>query len=339
MNVLITGCSKHSKEIVDCLKDNEDGIPVEVTGINMDANRLLRHGPDYQYVVPPITDDSYIPTLLDICKERNIDVIIPYITAELELLAEKKPLLEENGIKVSVAEPKTISILNSKERMYENFGYYMPRQFVVDTVEETEKALLELGYPDTKVCCKISGKCGGTGFCILDDDKCYDISLFNRNGINRYIGKQELLNILRRGAERIILQEYISGIDYSVCVLADKGKVFQKVGYCGYDMEFGAVVNGEIKTNMDAIRMASEVARETELDGNACFDFILQGDRAFLLECNPRINASIGFCAKAGVNLVWLRCKQLVDGMKEGYFTPKEGLRMQKYYESEYYFI
>lgn len=61
-----------------------------------------------------------------------------------------------------------------------------------------------------------------------------------------------------------------------------------------------------------------------------------------LLECNPRINASIGFCWKAGVNLVYLRCKQLMGELEEKDFLAgsniKEGLRMQKYYESEYFF-
>ena len=204
-----------------------------------------------------------------------------------------------------------------------------------------------------KVCCKISGKCGGTGFCIIDNEKAYDISLFNRCGVNRYISDQDLYKIIENG-NRVILQEYVEGIDYSVCVLADHGRILDMVGYAGFDMEFGAVVNGQIVTNRNAFEIARKIVEDLKVDGNACFDFILEGGKSRtemshmqnapvkLLECNPRINASIGFCWKAGVNLVYLRCKQLMGELEEKDFLAesniKEGLRMQKYYESEYFF-
>ena len=87
LTVLITGCSKHSKEIVDCLTQNEDGRKVNVVAVNMDANKLLHHGTAHQYIAPPITDAGYIPFLKKVCKETNTDIILPYITAELELAA------------------------------------------------------------------------------------------------------------------------------------------------------------------------------------------------------------------------------------------------------------
>ena len=67
LTVLITGCSKHSKEIVDALTQNDDGVEVDVVAVNMDKNKLLRHGTRYQYVAPPITDEGYIPFLKRVC--------------------------------------------------------------------------------------------------------------------------------------------------------------------------------------------------------------------------------------------------------------------------------
>ena len=342
MRVMITGCSKHSKELIDCLKQNEDGRRVEVTAVNMDSNKLLRHGPDYCHVVPPITDERYIDILLAICKEHDINIIIPYITAELELMARNKYIFEREGIKVSVADAETVERLNNKAIFYEFFSDYMPPQIEVKTRLQAIRALEVMKQGNKKTCCKISGKCGGTGFCILDEEKCHDISLFNRCGVNRYISREELLKILDTGKHSVILQEYIEGTDYSVCVLANHGKVERMVGYAGYDMEFGAVVNGQILYNQEAYQIVEKIVSETGFDGNACFDFILDGPdpefaKPYLLECNPRINASIGFCWNAGVNLVYLRCKQLL-GEEIGPHEPViYGMRMQKYYESEYY--
>lgn len=319
----------------------------------MDGNKLLHHGTTYQYIAPPITDTGYIPFLKKVCEKTHTDIIIPYITAELELMAEYKEEFEQMGVKVSVASKESLKILNNKEKFGEMFQRYAPGQCATDDVH-TAKIICEAHKnKKMKLCCKISGKCGGTGFCIVDNEKAYDISLFNRCGVNRYISDQDLYKIIEAG-NRVILQEYVEGIDYSVCVLADHGNVLAMAGYAGFDMEFGAVVNGQIVTNRNAFEIARKIVEDLKVDGNACFDFILEGGKSRtemshmqnapvkLLECNPRINASIGFCWKAGVNLVYLRCKQLMGELKEKDFIAgsniKEGLRMQKYYESEYFF-
>ena len=133
-------------------------------------------------------------------------------------------------------------------------------------------------------------------------------------------------------------------------------------GYAGFDMQYGALVNCQIITNEKAFEIARTIVKELGVDGNACFDFILEGvtgetlknmtvesgmrsmqnAQVKLLECNPRINASIGFCWHAGMNLVYHRCKQLhgeltTTDILTPNFSLKEGMRMQKYYESEYY--
>lgn len=361
LTVMITGCSKHSKEIVDCLTQNEDGRKVDIVAVNMDGNKLLRHGTTYQYIAPPITDTGYIPFLKKVCEETHTDIIIPYITAELELMAEHKEEFEQMGVKVSVASKESLEILNNKEKFGEMFQRYAPGQCATDDVHAAKIICEAHKNKKMKVCCKISGKCGGTGFCIVDNEKAYDISLFNRCGVNRYISDQDLYKIIENG-NRVILQEYVEGIDYSVCVLADHGNALAMAGYAGFDMEFGAVVNGQIITNEKAFEIARMIVKELGVDGNACFDFILEGVtgetlknmtvesgmRAMqtapvkLLECNPRINASIGFCWHAGMNLVYLRCKQILGELTTGdilasNLSLKEGMRMQKYYESEYY--
>lgn len=353
LTVLITGCSKHSKEIVDCLVRNEDGRKVNIVAVNMDGNKLLRHGTTYQYIAPPITDPGYIPFLKKVCKETHTDIIIPYITAELELMAKHRKEFEKIGVKVSVASGRVLRVLNSKEKFGKKFSKHAPDQYFIDKVQDAEKICKEYFGIGKKLCCKISGKCGGTGFCIIDNEKAYDISLYNRCGVNRYISEEDLYKIVETG-NKVILQEYIEGVDYSVCVLADHGKILNMAGYAGFDMEFGAVVNGQIVSNEKAFDIVRKIVRRLRVDGNACFDFILEGvgkeseievlqkAPVKLLECNPRINASIGFCWHAGMNLVYLRCKQLLGELD----TPdliishrhlQEGLRMQKYYESEYY--
>lgn len=339
VTVLITGCSKHSKEIVDCLKENEDGEPVRVIATNLDDNKVLRHGTDACYILPRIDEPGYIDALLDVCIKEKVNVILPYITAELELLAAKRHVFSQSGIKVSVSSPESLRVLNDKISMKIRHGDIMPVEVEVENIDQLHEALRQFRKAGiNQLCCKINSRCGGAGFAVIDNEKAYDISLFNRCGINRYIGLAELERVVSRGETKVIIQEYVTGTDYSVCVLADHGNVTHICGYAGYDMEYGAVVNGEILYNKKAYAIAERVAEAEGLDGNACFDFILTDDGSvMLLECNPRINASIGFIRKAGCNMVWLRCKNLLGMDVADHYNIQYGLRMSKYYEAEYF--
>ena len=93
----------HSYDLIRALKDNYDGEEIYVVGINCDDTALLRKGVDAGYVVPRITEESYIPTVIDICEKEKVDVILPFITAELPIMAENRELLESHGVKVSIS--------------------------------------------------------------------------------------------------------------------------------------------------------------------------------------------------------------------------------------------
>lgn len=338
MNVLITGCGAHSKSIIDSLKNNEDRTPVRVIGINSNESKLLREGVDVSYIVPLITDENYIDVLMQICIKNDIHVILPYITAELGLLARNKKRIEETGVKVSIASPESLLIANDKIELSKLYCRIMPTQTVVHTVEEVVRFAELIGFPSNQFCVKLSNKCGGAGFSIVDNELANEIELFNRAGVNRYISLGQLLDIVEHNDLDIILQEYVKGLDYSVVVLADGEKAIHKLGYVGYDMEFGAVVNGEVIFNAQAYDIVDEIVNDLKLEGNLCFDFILTDDgSAVLLEINPRINASLSFAHAAGINFPFLRCKQLLGSDVSEPISVKYGLKMNKYYEAKYY--
>lgn len=338
-NVLLTCCAMHVKERIESLKDNEDGVKVGVVAVNSNKYNLPPHGmSDAEYVVPLIHDESYIPTLMQICRKHKIDIIIPTVTLELQLMADWKDYFEQNGIKVSVSSPQTISIANNKIELQKKYASLMPLQIIPKTADDvlSFKATLH----STTLCSKLSNHCGGNGFAIIDDEKALDPTLFNRYATDRYISTADLIKIVERGNEEVILQEYTEGYDYTVSVLAVNGEVTHAVGYVGYMMSYGSIMRGEIKYNQQAYAIATRLCKELNIDGNACFDFRLKenGD-VVLLEINPRLNASLPFVRQAGVNMLYLRCKNLLGDYSDVNqpFHVKYGLKMRKYYESKYY--
>jgi len=60
------------------------------------------------------TADCYIDELLQICKDKNIGVIIPTIDTELLILSQNKQRFEENGIGLAVSDNEFIKVCRDK---------------------------------------------------------------------------------------------------------------------------------------------------------------------------------------------------------------------------------
>lgn len=74
-NVLLTCCSIHVKEVIDCLKNNEDGVDIKVYVANsVAANLPPAELSDGNFVVPPVSAPNYVETLISyikISKEKH----------------------------------------------------------------------------------------------------------------------------------------------------------------------------------------------------------------------------------------------------------------------------
>lgn len=339
-NVLFTCCGMHVKERIDSLRNNEDGTKVRIYAANCERDNLPPADmADGTYVVPRIYKPEYLPTILHICKSNDIHVIVPTVTLELEFMAKNKKFFEHEGIKVSVASPKALATANNKIKLHEAYGELMPKEITPTSFEEVErfKILLPKG---SSLCCKLSNHCGGNGFAIVDDEKALDMTYYNKYCGNHYISTRQLKELIERREFKIIVQEFKHGYDYSVSVLTVRGTVTHICGYVGYQMSCGAIINGKIAYNRKAYEIATKICKDLELDGNACFDFRLSpnGD-VTLLEINPRVNASLPFVQKAGCNMLYLRCKNLLGDYSDVKEVDhiKYGLRMKKYYDAKYY--
>ena len=64
--------------------------------------------------VPRCTADNYIDTLLDICREKNIGVIIPTIDTELLVLAQNRERFTEQGVQLAVSDWAFIQVCGDK---------------------------------------------------------------------------------------------------------------------------------------------------------------------------------------------------------------------------------
>ena len=339
-NLLFTCSSGHIAELIEVLRDNPDGAKIGIYTCNADYHRLPPRGfSDGDFVVPPMSDSDYVQNLHKLCEKNRIDIIIPTVTLELEYLAKRALQFYEKGVKVSVSSLDSLLVANNKIALQKAYPEYMPAQIV--TRSWGDVLFFRSNLPKgTLLCCKLPDHAGGNGFAIVDDEKANDPAYFNRYATERYISTDQLRQLVLSYDKDVLIQEYKPGLDYSVCVLANRGEISHIVGYVGYVMSYGAIMSGEIQRNEAAYAIAEKIVRDLILDGNACFDFRIGPDGSVtLLEINPRVNASLPFIAKAGVNMAYIRCKNLLgdfsDWDKED--DIRYGLKMKKFYSTAYY--
>ena len=81
-----------------------------------------------------------------------------------------------------------------------------------------------------------------------------------------------------------------------------------------------------------AYKVSEQVIDLLQMDGNVGFDF-MRNDReeAVLMDINPRITATISIMAAGGVNLPYLRVKQLL-GEELPKCEPQYGTRIRRRY-------
>jgi carbamoyl-phosphate synthase large subunit len=81
-----------------------------------DASRLSAafHASDGAFLVPPCSSQSFVPSLLDICRSQRIRLIVPTIDTELPVLAAHRADFEAIGTAVAISSPGVVATCRDK---------------------------------------------------------------------------------------------------------------------------------------------------------------------------------------------------------------------------------
>ena len=77
---------------------------------------------DHQVNLPLISAPNYIEKLLEICKKKQIKVLIPLIDTELQILSKNRKIFNDQGTTVLVSSENTNDICANKLNTYNFFG-------------------------------------------------------------------------------------------------------------------------------------------------------------------------------------------------------------------------
>lgn len=326
--------------IIRCLQQDER---IQLTVADADENSIGQYLNGDFVVIPKADDENFIPALLQICRERKINVLMPLVTRELLQLAKHRHLFEQHGTRVLVSSHKSIQLANDKSKTY---GFLkenkidVPEFSVVTTIEEFESAAKQLGWPGKPFCFKPSVSNGSRGFRIVSNDFDAHELLFNQKPNNVYMRYEEVLRILsNKPFPELLVSEYLPGEEYSVDCLAFQGEAKLVAPRLRKKMINGISVRGEFVNDENIISYCQNIIKAMQLHGNIGIQVKRNAEgKALLLEINPRVQGTIVAGLGAGINLPLLAVKQELNlPMATEELQVKWGTKFSRYWTEVFY--
>ncbi len=254
---------------------------------------------DKTEIVCRISDDNYIPLLLEICEREHIDALIPTIDTDLLILSEHKNDFAKIGAKVLVSDPEFIKACRDKRNTAEFFvkcGLDTPNP--TDDVDKYND-----GYP------------------------CFIKPLDGSSSINAFrADSEEQLRGLAAKVPDYIIQPFVSGKEYTIDI------------FCGFDnkpvyitpRKRLAVRSGEVlKTQMLMDGQMIEESKKLLSQFKAVGEITVQlirgrkvgdtEDKDYYIEINPRYGGGAPLSIKAGAEspLAVLKLLQALKSQKK----------------------
>jgi len=303
--------------MIDCLRSNGER-KIRTVGVDMSSEPSAKYIVDSFYKVPAATDPQYCDMMLDICRKEKVDIYFPTISAEVSTVSKRKAEFDAIGTKLSISDPKAVAIANNKLKAYEFLktkGIPVPKYYGVHNLQDFIDGCKALGYPENPICLKIVDNSGSRGVRIIDAKR-NRYQIFAHEKPNSFFTSYEdMLSILKsvEKLDEMMLVEYMPGNEYTVDLLADHGKVLYMAGRENV-VSLMSIAQESIVAKIDsAYETSKAIVEALGLDGNIGFDFMKDvNGTPVLMDINPRITATVSVIAAAGVNLPYLRIKQLL---------------------------
>jgi carbamoyl-phosphate synthase large subunit len=314
LNILFTSSGRR----VSLIRKFKDALLEETVKGKIVTTDLKNTAPtslvgDKHFLVSRVDQPNYIYELIEICREEEIDLLIPLIDSELMVLAKNKHLFEEVGVKVLISSEELIEISCDKVKSYEFFiSKNIPTPKVYNNSE------IESGFYQFPLLIKPLDGSASKGVTVIRNEK--ELEFFKH-----YI-------------PNAMIQEFISGDEYTVDVIVDfEGKIKTIVPRLRIETRAGEVSKGKTVRDFDVIKAVEDLVKVLPgPQGCITIQCFKQGDGQIkFIEINPRFGGGVPLTIQAGANIPsWIikMCKGEEINIKEENW--RENIMMLRYDEA-----
>ena len=225
-------------------------------------------------LVPPASDDRFVPALLEIATREKAALVVSTVTEELPVVARMRGALRERGVSLCLSEPPGVDVANDKLRpaeALERAGVAVPVTFADGTAHR--ELADSLGFP------------------LLSKPR------FGRGGrgvvVHRFAAELDCAS-----PEEVVWQEFLPGEEYDLNLFVERdGSVPSAVVLRKTRLKDGLVGNAlgvERVDRPDVAELGVRAARSLGLEGPIDMDIRLGNDGTpAVLEINARLGANV----------------------------------------------
>lgn len=146
------------------------------------------------------------------------------------------------------------------------FGLPCPKFRLVKTWNELLNAAYELGYPEKPFVVKPPVSNGMHGLRIIDPSRNWKTIFYKEKPNGLYIKLNWLHEILGDEFSELIIMEYLPGYEYTVDVLAYRGKVYAVIPRKRLEIKMGITFKGIVEKNIQIIKQATKLSSYLNLE-------------------------------------------------------------------------
>ena len=285
--------------IIELMKKNADE-QVYVIASNKQRDSVIQNVCDEWYQDSLAEGEKYLQYCLDFCKEHNVDVFVP--RRDMIEISQNMLRFNEIGVKVMVDGYDIIKTLNDKAAAYELLSgcedIHIPTYYMVNTVEEFEKAYEQLKKNYEQICVKFVRDEGAMSYrrIIESSDK------FNRLKIYRgaEITYDDYKNALKEVEQfdDLMVMPYLPGNEISVdCLDTESGLI--AIPRFKSSSRHECIVYDE-----DILRMTQVIMDKVKLKFPCNIQFKMKERIPYLLEINTRMSGGLQMsCLATDINI------------------------------------
>ena len=282
--VLITGAGTVTcQSVIKGLRAQQE-FDVRIVTVDMCSGNAGRFFSDYFETIPAADSPDFVPQILRICQQQEVDLVIPIVDYEFKKMANVRAAFAELDCRLVLSDAHVIETCNDKWKTFQFF-----RQQAVltpDTWLPSDICTADLPYP------------------VFIKPR-----LMGRGSIDTHAaGCQSELENLLPTLDSPLIQQLLTGTEYTVDILCDfAGRIVNGVVRERTETKAGVSYKGITVRNQDILDQAVSIAEALPIIGPANLQCFWDEGQATFFEINPRYSGTLALSIAAGFNSpLWL---------------------------------
>jgi len=266
---------------------------------------------DISIIVPPVYSDDYIEKILLTCREHDVKALISLNDLELPILAAKRSVFEQMGVKLLVSSKNVIDICFDKWKTIgwaQAIGLKVPKTFLM-----IESAKLAIEDGTIRFPLVVKPRWGSASFGIEFPESTEELEISYRL-LEIRLFHSMLAEISKTDVNHpIIIQEKIIGKEYGLDVLNDfEGNPAQVYVKEKLAMRAGETDKAVLRNNPALEKIGFSLGKNLKHIGNLDCDIFEKDGEFYIIEMNPRFGGGYPFTHMTGGNypaalISWLK--------------------------------